>query len=81
MYSTNSMSDNLATLGDRIRRARTELRLSQEELANRVGVRQSAISAFETGEKTPRIETLQRLAVALGISTAVLLDSKEVTRA
>lgn len=69
------MSDIPATLGDRIRQFRTERQLSQLDLANLVGVRQSAISAFETGEKMPRVDTLQRIASALEVSTAVLLDS------
>lgn len=69
------MSDIPATLGDRIRQLRTERQLSQLDLANLVGVRQSAISAFETGEKMPRVDTLQRIASALEVSTAVLLDS------
>lgn len=69
------MSDIPATLGDRIRQLRTERQLSQLDLATRVGVGQSAISAFETGEKMPRVDTLQRIASALEVSTAVLLDS------
>lgn len=69
------MSDNPATLGDRIRQLRTGRQLSQLDLANLVGVRQSAISAFETGEKMPRVDTLQRIASALEVSTAMLLDS------
>ena len=71
------MSDIGATLGDRIRHLRTERKLSQLDLANRVGVRQSAISAFETGEKSPRLDTLQRIASALGVSTAVLIVPEE----
>lgn len=73
------MSDNVSTLGDRIRHLRTDQQLSQQDLADRVGVSQSAISAFEVGEKMPRLETLQRLAAALGVSTSVLLDSEEVS--
>lgn len=40
--------------------------MTQQELAERVGIRQSQISAIETGTKTPSLTTLMRLATVLG---------------
>ena len=40
--------------------------MSQAELAERVGLKQSMISAIETGTKTPSLSTLMRLATVLG---------------
>lgn len=71
------MSDTDTHLGGRLRRLRLERGLSQEQLAAQAGIVQSAISAFESGEKEPRISTLQRLASCLGVSTAMLLEPLE----
>ena len=71
------MGDIQEGIPARIRTLRLERNLSQLELANRVGVAQTAISQFETGVKTPRLETLGRIAAALGISPAVLIAEEE----
>lgn len=39
--------------------------LSQEELADKAGMKQSVISRIENGESEPRIETVNRIARAL----------------
>ena len=46
-------------------RRRTELGLTQEELAQRMGTSHSAISRIESGQHTTSVQTLQRLAAAL----------------
>lgn len=45
----------------RLRNARKAMRLTQEELGTRIGITRQAISAYETGEKTPDPETFVRL--------------------
>jgi len=52
---------------------RTELRLSQTELAQLCDTTQSAIARIESGDRPPRIDTLQRLAAALDCELAVEL--------
>lgn len=54
-------------LGDNIRRLRTERELSQQDLADKVGVIQAAISQIESGAVNPRYTTLLALAAALGV--------------
>jgi DNA-binding XRE family transcriptional regulator len=46
---------------------RTAHRLSQTELAARLGMKRPAISRLELGEHNPSIETLGRLASVLGL--------------
>jgi len=53
-------------LGNLLRRRRTELRLSQGELASRIGLRQSTISALETSA-TVRTATLLSALAALDL--------------
>ena len=49
-------------LGNLLRRRRTELRLSQGELASRIGLRQSTISALETSAMVRTATLLSALA-------------------
>jgi predicted NBD/HSP70 family sugar kinase/transcriptional regulator with XRE-family HTH domain len=48
------------------RRERKRVRLSQQEIARRMGTVQSAVSALEAGNADPQVSTLQRWARALG---------------
>ena len=51
--------------GARLREVRLKRRLSQKELADRVGIPQPHVSAMESGVKFPNLLTVLRLAVAL----------------
>ncbi len=60
--------DNVKVLlGKRIRELRKAKKLTQEDLAEKVGIRTPNISYFETGKFSPAIETLPKLADALGV--------------
>lgn len=52
-------------LGARIREVRLKRRLSQQALADRVGIPQTHVSAIELGIQFPNLLTVLRLAVAL----------------
>ena len=58
----------------RVRALRKALGLSQEELADRVGLRQAQISELESARNNIKIDNLHRLAVALGVRARDLLD-------
>ena len=60
-------NDKLA-FGDIIRQYRTELSMSAQELASRVGVSKSAITNWESGIRRPDISTVPVLCSVLGIS-------------
>ena len=60
--------------GGIIQRERTRLGLSQEKLAEQVGVSRQAVSKWELGDAMPDTDKLVPLARALGISVDTLLD-------
>ena len=54
---------------------RAALGLSQEQLAERMGTSHSAISRLESGRHKTSVETLQRVADALGLRLVVGFES------
>lgn len=60
-------------LGAHLASLRVKAGLSQEELAQRIGVHQQTIAFWEQSEKPPRSEVLLDLAKALGVSVEALL--------
>lgn len=64
-------------VGENLRRIRNARKLSQEMLARKSTVSQSAISAIEREEKAPTASTLTLLAKALGCVPSDLLEEKE----
>ncbi len=48
--------------------------LTQDQLAEAVGVRQPRIAEVERGDANPRLLTLSKLAFALGVPVGALLD-------
>ena len=50
------------TLGERIKAHRQQARLSQEKLAERMGVSRQAVAKWESGQSAPTTENLFRLA-------------------
>ncbi len=59
-----------------LRRARLRAGLSQTELADRAGVAQSVISAYEAGRRQPALTTLARLIEAAGYDLLVDIRRK-----
>lgn len=62
-----------ATLGKRLRELRLAAGLTQAELARRTGIHRPNIARVEAGRHTPSLETLARLAQAIGVSTTRVL--------
>jgi transcriptional regulator with XRE-family HTH domain len=50
-----------------IRMARRQAGLTQTELAARVGTSQAAVSAYESGRRSPSVDTLVRILAATGL--------------
>lgn len=65
--SRGSFDAHMATIGDRIRKRRLELGLSQPELASE-GVSYAYISRLEGNARTPSMKALRKLAPKLGVS-------------
>ena len=53
--------------------ARTEQGITQKELADRAGTKQSNISRFECGNYNPSLEFMQKIAKGLGKELHILL--------
>lgn len=51
--------------------ARTRAKLTQAELAERMGTSQSAIARMESGKAAPSLTTLRRLAKATGLKLEI----------
>lgn len=66
------MSEISEAIGMRIKLARTERRLSQKELAEQMGLQQYAVSGWETGKRSLRVEEAIKLAELLQVSVAQL---------
>lgn len=71
------MVDLRASFGQRLRALREAAGLSQEELAERADLHWTYISGIERGRRNPGLNTLGRLARALGLSIEGLLAGVE----
>jgi len=67
---------NLMKLSDKIYHCRKKAGLSQEALAERIGVSRQAISKWETGEAAPEISKLPMLARTFDVTSDWLLDDE-----
>lgn len=65
------------TLSEKIYESRKKAGLSQEALAERIGVSRQAVSKWETGEAVPEIGKLAALSKTLGVSADWLLSEED----
>lgn len=70
------MDNLLEQIGKRILERRKQLRLTQEDVADRAGVTAQMISTAELGKKALRPENIIKICSALDISTDYLLLGK-----
>lgn len=62
------------TIGNRIRDMRLSLKMSQEELGNRIGVKRAAINKYEKGNVTNiPYERIERLAKIFDVTPQYLV--------
>lgn len=64
-------------IDNRVREFRTELGLTQDQLAERVGVARQSIISIEKGYFLPSIETALRLSAALNVPVERLFWIKD----
>lgn len=65
-------------LGDNIKKHRKEKNISQEELAEKIGVSRQSISLWENGKANPGLDTITELASILGVPVGALIDSENI---
>ena len=73
MKPLNSQITARARFAVNLRSARLAHRLSQEELAARAGLHRNYIGSVERNEKNISIDSMERLAVVLGVDVVDLL--------
>ncbi|MEU2077086.1 helix-turn-helix transcriptional regulator [Streptomyces sp. NPDC013489] len=62
-----------AALGDRMRELRAAAGLSQDQLADRIGMERRSVQRYERGERDPRYTELLLIADALDVPVAELV--------
>ncbi len=60
--------------GDAVRKARTAVGLTQEELADRADLDRSYIGGVERGDRNPTLSVIEKIAQGLGITLAELFS-------
>ncbi len=69
--------NNLELFAFRVKKLRKQRKLSQQELAEALGLKQTSISGIESGIRTTTIEKLILLAKFFDVSTDYLLGLKD----
>ena len=70
---------NTYVTGNTIKALREQHRLTQAQLAERIGVSSKTVSKWETAKGLPDIALLQPLAQALGVSVIELMNGEHIT--
>lgn len=60
-------------MGEKLRSLRTEKKLTQKQVADRIGLAISAVSSYESGSRYPSYDALIKLARIFHVSTDYLL--------
>jgi transcriptional regulator with XRE-family HTH domain len=68
--------DLLERFAANVRRFRAKKKLSQKALADRIGISVSYVSMLERGQRSPPLETIEKLAKALGVPPGTLLGGR-----
>ncbi|NLM16092.1 MAG: helix-turn-helix transcriptional regulator [Clostridiaceae bacterium] len=77
----DSNKQDLVLFGKRLKEARKQQGLSQQELADRLGTSKSMVSAYENGSSDPRQSMIPLMASVLKVSIVWLLTGeKEVEK-
>ena len=58
-----------------LREARKNSGMTQKEVAQKVGVARSTYALYETGERSPDVEVVKKLAEVLGVSGDYLIGN------
>ena len=67
----------MGVFGERLREVRVLRQVTQEELAEMADIARTMIGRYETTDQLPALDTLVRIADALGVSTDYLLGRTE----
>lgn len=65
----------IMSVGERIKKRRIELGISQTQLAKKASLTSASISQFESGSRKPSFDVISKLALALEVNTDYLLGN------
>jgi len=65
----------MVSLNENIRTLRKKLQLTQDEFAQKLGIKRSLVGAYEEGRAEPRAELLQKMATIFGITMEALIGT------
>lgn len=71
----------MPNFGEKLKHIRTAAGMSQQELADKAGVSQDAISKWELGTREPLISAVEKLCEALGVTCDVFFVKDEPEKA
>lgn len=68
------MTNDVTKFGKALREIRLKKKLSQGDIAKKLGVHRSYISGLERGKRNPSLLTIKKMAKALGVEPKELLE-------
>jgi transcriptional regulator with XRE-family HTH domain len=74
------MSELAGRIAEAIRKSRRRKDMTQEELAEKIGLQPESVSNIERGSVVPTLETFAKLVPVLGLDVAKLFDGKPAER-
>jgi transcriptional regulator with XRE-family HTH domain len=74
---SKQVNDPQGAFGARVRYLRLKAGLSQEELADQVGLDRTYVGGIERGERNPALKNIVKLAEALGVPPVSLFEEWE----
>lgn len=76
--STDSITKNSMSIGEKIKKYRKEKGLTQRELADKLNIATNSLSRYETGERRPPIDMIEKIAEILNVTPIQLMYDEEV---
>jgi transcriptional regulator with XRE-family HTH domain len=68
------MKNEITNFGKRLREARLKKKMSQGNIAEKLGVHRSYISGLERGKRNPSLLTIHKMAEAIGVTPKELVE-------
>ena len=71
---------NTNIIGNRIKGLLEQEKISQQELANKIGMSAASIGRYITGSRVPKANVIEKIAVALGVTTDFILGRESIKK-
>lgn len=78
---TNEKTEFSIIFPKRLRKIRQERKITQTEIATKIGISANALNNYENGKRVPSADTLQKIAICLNVSADYLLGLSDDTEA